>query len=283
MANTINKSVLLTARVLTLLQEPTAWEMMANKEFEGELNEYGDTVRVQTFPKLEWNSKIWEIEAIGWEEISTTDWELWKEDLKIDRLSTINIKIKDIEKAVSNLSLESWLLRAIWDAKKRNVSKFIQKTVLDAAGLEVWTSSAKKQITDENVLKIIWNMKAKLDQENVPNNDRYLYIRPDLEVTIVWAKWFNATVFGADMLVKWFIWKILWFNVVIDSTLTEWLAVACDKDSVHYVSKYDKVKVVDSKTNNQGFWDNILWELIDGCKVFDANKKRICKLHYELT
>ena len=283
MGNTINKSVLLTARVLTLLQEPTAWEMMANREYEWELKAQGDTVRVQTFPKIEWNSQTWVVaETKGWESISVTDWELGKEDLKIDRLSTINIKIKDIEKAISNLNLETGLLKSISDGKKRNVSKFIQKTAINGAWLEVWDAANKKQVTDDNVLKVIWTVKAKLDQENVPHENRYLYIKPDLEVLIVSAKWFNGTAFWADMLVKWFIGTLLWFNIVKDTTLPDWIAIACDKNSVHYVSKYDKVKVVDGSTNNEGFWDNILGELIDWCKVFDVNKKRICKLHYEV-
>jgi hypothetical protein len=55
MANVINTVPVLVARTLALLEEPTIYEQFANTEYEGDLKNSGDTVKVQNFPIVEWN------------------------------------------------------------------------------------------------------------------------------------------------------------------------------------------------------------------------------------
>lgn len=283
MANTINKETQLSARLLVLLQEPTLWEVMANTSYQWELKEQWDTVKVQNFPLIEWDSNNWDIQALWGENITVKDWALGKSDIKVDQIWTINIKIKDIEKELSNLNLESGLLQSIHNWKKRLVSRFIQKITIDSAWFEVWTSASKIALTKDNILDVLGKMAAKLDDNNVPAEQRYLFIKPELTYLIVNARGFDWTSVSAEMRKKGVVWEILWFTVVKDSTMPANKACACDKNSVHYISKFDKVKVVWDENNRDWFWSNILWELIYWGKVLTENKKRICVLHYELS
>ena len=135
MPNTINKEAVLSARLAVLLQEPTLWEDMANTDYQGEIDEQGDTVKVQNFPIVEWDVQSGvDAQEKGGEDIGVTNWALGKSSLTVDQVAHINLKIKDIEKEISNLNLEKGLLVATAQGSKRARSRFIRDLAVSKAG-----------------------------------------------------------------------------------------------------------------------------------------------------
>ena len=282
MANTINIENVLSARVAYLLEEPTAFEEYANTTYQWELNEQWDTVTVQNFPQIDWDIKTWtaKVQTKAWENISVKDWALGRSEIKVDQVANINIKIKDIEKALSNLDLESWLAKSIARWAKRVKSNFIRDLAIENAGNSVWDDTTPITVTNTNVFKTVMDMGVKIDNENAPGEWRALFASPDLCALMVQSPSFDATSITAEMRKRGFIWEYGWFMIIKDTTLPLGVAVAMDKNSVHFISKLTWIKHVGWETNNEGFFWNILGEIVYGGNVLGLNKGRICTLYY---
>lgn len=280
--NGINKEAQLSARVAVLLQEPTPWEDMANTDYQWEISESWDTVRVQNFPTIEWNVISWDVQEEGWENIPVTDWSLGKSSITVNKVANINLKIKDIEKELSNLNIEKGLLFSLSQGNKRVRSRYIRDLAIAWAWSELGTSASKITVTDATVLKVVMDMGVKLDNLSVPADSRFLFAKPDLCALAVQSKAFDGTNITAEMRKAWYIGEFGWFKFIKDSTITDDLAVACDKNSVHFLKKLSGLKAVDWKYNGNAFATNLLGEMIFGGWVLSQNANRICKLNYEI-
>lgn len=284
MWNVINSAEVLSARIAYLLEEPTAFEEFANTEYEWELAEQGDQVTVQNFPVVEWNVVTWtdSVQKKAWEDIPEKDWALGKSKIIVKEVANINLKIKNIEKAISNLNLEQWLEYATAQWNRRVRSRYIRDLALAKAKNQVGTSAAKITVTETNVFKTIMSVGVKIDNENAPSMWRALFASPDLCAIMTDSRSFDNTNISEVMRKEGYVWRFAGFTIIKDTTLPAGVAVAMDKNSVHFIKKLTEMKFVWSEHNNKNFSGNLLGEMVYGGDVLELNKWRICKLHYEV-
>jgi len=225
--NVIHTNAVLVAKVLVLLQEPTIYEQFANTEFEWELSTQWDTVKVQNFPIVNWNNVTsWtNAQDRAGNTISVTDWELGISEIKVDMVANINLKIKDIEKALSNLNLESGLQMAVVKWNRRLRSHTVRDALIAGAGLTVGSPSTVA--TKENVLEtFIYKATEALDEDYVEDEGRVLISRTDFLTLVKASDTFDATSIGAQMRKSWVVGEIDGYFAVKDNTLPAGVALA---------------------------------------------------------
>ena len=119
-------------------------------------------------------------------------------------------------------------------------------------------------VTTETALTYALKMSTENDNDNAPAEGRYLFARPDLCAVFVESKGFDGTNVGAEDRKRGMVGDFGGFTVVKDNTLPAGVAVACDKNSVHFVKKMDAIKFVPGKIQQQSLcWKpygrNDLW------------------------
>ncbi len=281
MGNKINTNPVLVAKVLVLLQEPTIYEQFANTEYEGDLDAQWDTVKVQNFPIVNWNNVTsWtNAQDRAGNTISVTDWELGISEIKVDEVANINLKIKDIEKALSNLNLESGLQMAVVKWNRRLRSHTVRDALIAGAGLTV--GSATTVATKENVLEtFIYKATEALDEDYVEDDGRVLVARTDFLTLIKASDTFDATNIWAQMRKSGVVWEVDWYFVFKDNTLPAWVSIAFKNKAVHYIKKYLKIRIAGVESNHEGNWSNLIGEMVHKAKILEPNAKRVCKILY---
>jgi hypothetical protein len=65
-----------------------------------------------------------------------------------------------------------------------------------------------------------------------------------------------------------------------DNTLPVGTALAFKTKAVHFIKKFNDIRVAGKDSNHEGNWDNIIGEMVYKAEVLPPNAPRICKILY---
>lgn len=163
------------AELLVTLEKAHVYASVSNRNYEGDIAEYGDTVHITdiadpTITPYVRNTNMSDPEAL------TDDEQL----LVIDQANSFNFAIDDLDKAqvrnAGGLQSEA-AKRAAWGLRDKSDRFLVDKMALSGTALGVVDASS----TAGNVYdKLIVPASVKLDEANVPEEQRWLVVAPSV-------------------------------------------------------------------------------------------------------
>ena len=159
-----------SARLLFNLQAKTVYANIVNRDYEGEIKNQGDTVKINSISNVTIGKYV-KGQDIGKAESLTGQ----TTELKIDQANFFNITVDDIDAVQANVKLmDAGMVKAgvqLADA----FDKAIAESYVDA-GLTLGTDEAPVVITKENVFDAIMDAGLKLDEANVQTDGRFMVV-----------------------------------------------------------------------------------------------------------
>ncbi|KEH85036.1 P22 coat protein - protein 5 domain protein [Clostridium novyi A str. BKT29909] len=160
-----------SARLLANLDKKLVYANAVNRDYEGEIKKFGDTVKI---------NQMGDVTVKDYKGGTIEDPEELKSNqtiLTIDQAKYFNFKVDDVDKAQSNITLvDKGMGRASY-AVQDVIDKFIATFVKDAK-IKVGSTSKPIEITVANAYDTLVDLGVELDNKNVPRVGRFAILPP---------------------------------------------------------------------------------------------------------
>lgn len=160
-----------SARLLANLDKKLVYANAVNRDYEGEIKKYGDTVKINQMGDVTVkdykNGTIEDPEELDSEQTILT----------IDQAKYFNFKVDDVDKAQANVTLvDKGMGRASY-AIQDVIDRYIASFVRDAS-IKMGSISKPIEIEVANAYDILVDLGVKLDEKNVPRPGRFVILPP---------------------------------------------------------------------------------------------------------
>lgn len=161
-----------SARLLANLDKSLVALQMVNRDYEGEIQAYGDTVKINQLG----NITIKDYDGTDIDDPEEIDSN--QQTLTIDQAKYFNFSVKDVDRAQSNVNLlDGSMQRAGY-----NLADVIDQDVFDVAatgaGIKVGTASSPQEVFKDTAYDLLVDLGVKLDEKNVPKAGRKIVLPP---------------------------------------------------------------------------------------------------------
>lgn len=167
-------------RLITNLDQTNVMLPLVNRDYEGELQNIGDTVQVRTLGSITL-SPYTKNSTISYQDLAPV-----KEPMTVSDAQSFSFKVDDLEKAQNDLeALDAYTKRAAVGMNNVVEAKLLSKysqclaanQITGASAAPIALTSASADATDLYV--ILTQARAKLSKQNVPLEGRWVVIDPD--------------------------------------------------------------------------------------------------------
>ena len=266
-ANTIIKENLLVKETIRLLDKEFVILPWANTDFEGEIKQQGDSVSVQTFPRIQHTDGTKADDVIP-----ESTFAIKKEVLNIDTLKVVNVPVGDLEQIQSNLNLIQKVAEQIRYDMKDKMDKFIADTAIAGAATSNKLNNTAALMDKNTAYALIEEMAVRMDEENVPDGERGLFLRPKMISLLRQHPMWDGFREGNQVRRKGKVGEIAGFEVMKTNNTPDNIMLAMDKNSVNFAAQWVGYDV---RKPSNAFKSNILSSFAMGAQVFGENSKRI--------
>lgn len=160
-----------SARLLANLDKNLVYANAVNRDYEGEIKKFGDTVKINQMGDV--TVKDYKGGAIEDPEELNSNQTI----LTIDQAKYFNFKVDDVDKAQANVTLvDKGMGRASY-AVQDVIDKFIAALVKDAK-IKVGNTGKPVEITVANAYDTLVDLGVELDNKNVPRVGRFVILPP---------------------------------------------------------------------------------------------------------
>lgn len=159
-----------SARLLEHLDNVHVYSALLNRDYEGDIRAYGDTVHINQIGDIAINDYTGEDLAAP-EELDSTMMEL-----KIDQAKYFNFQVKDIDNAQSNPKV----VDAAMQRASYNINDVIDNYLADLllAGVKSGSTITAQTLTSANAYDYLVDLGVLLNEHNVPMLGRWVVIPP---------------------------------------------------------------------------------------------------------
>lgn len=269
--NTIIVKDFLVKETIDLLDRKVVVAPRANRQFEGQLKQQGDTVTAQTFPRIAITTG-----GTAGDDIAATNFAITAENFKVEGVGQVLVPVKDWEALRSKLNLQSEVAKQLAYSLAKLYDEHIVTVAVAGAGNEVSTAA----LTKSNIYAEINKMRVLLSKDDAMD-EAALFVNADITSLIRQAPEFDSFVEGMYVRENGsFVGKIAGFLVYESNvaTLGSYM-LAFDKKAVHFVEQMMKMGISEEA---KAFRNNIKLETLYQAKVFTNNANRVCKHVYTL-
>lgn len=155
-----------SARLLANLDKSLVALQFVNRDYEGEIKSFGDTVKINQVGNI--TIKDYDGSDIDDpEEIDSS-----QQTLEIDQAKYFNFAVKDIDKAQANVNLLNESMKRAAYAMADVVDQDIFKVASEGAGIKEGTASSPIEIDVNNAYDTLVDLGVLLDEKNVPIGGR---------------------------------------------------------------------------------------------------------------
>lgn len=186
------KPTLWSAKTLDIFEKNLVAGALCNRDYEGEIRNFGDAVKI---------NEIGAITISDYTRNSTTAMTVQEltdaqQTLYIDRAKSFAFKLDDVDAAQSNVNImEKAMSRAAYDLKDNTDSYILQKISSDSGSrwtgwnsTELGSTTTALSVSSTLVLSFIaWNNRI-LDQNNIPQQGRFMIVPPSIAHQMVMAR-----------------------------------------------------------------------------------------------
>ena len=159
-----------SARLLQNLDKTFVYPQCANRTYEGEVRNLGDTVHIQKFGDIE-VADYTKAGGVGEPKDPGAGSTV---ALVIDQAKYFNFKIEDIEAVQANVNLMEKAMQRAAYAIGDVIDKYIASFVKDAG-----INGGEVAVTKENAYDTLVDLKVKFNKENVPAAGRFVVVPPE--------------------------------------------------------------------------------------------------------
>lgn len=287
MANAIITPQIFSKEVIRNLDREVILLAHTNRAYEWEIKKAGDTVRVQTLPTLTFTASS--ITGAGdftnsdvgtWPGgvITASDFAITIENLVINKYTEKRVTLTSLEIAQSNLSLEEKVAMRFAEGMGTLMDNEVRDQILVTqvanipAGNKL-NSGAPVTLTVANIHTEIMAMRTALKKQNVKVSNMRLFVWSDAEALLLQSDYFKGSDFGGELLTNGVIGIIGWVKVYSTTSLDsskEMIMMA--EWAVNAVVQITETKVTEG---TDGFYTNVLSQIVWGMKIFGENTKAI--------
>ena len=272
MANTIIKPVIFAKEVIRNRDQKNVFFNFVNSDYTGELKKAGDTVTVQTLPTLSFATG-----GTAGAAITATDFTITSENLVVDQVAQLRVTLKDIEQTQSNLSLEQKVAQRFAEAEARLMDTVIRDQILvtqvaDIPAANKLDSGAPITLTSSNVFAAIEALKVALANQNVMDNIT-VFVSPRAASLLRQSGVLDNSDVGFMPRQKGALGLISGMKMVETVALTASKEMIAMQDGA--VNCVVQLNQYDVRQGTDGFYENLLAEVIYGKKIFGENAKAI--------
>tara|TARA_R110000751_G_scaffold292656_3_gene400032 strand:+ start:376 stop:1236 length:861 start_codon:yes stop_codon:yes gene_type:complete len=280
MANTILSPTIFAKEVIRSRDIKNVFYSYTNSDYTGELKKAGDVVTVQTLPTLSFTATA--ITGAGTGTVGTgpgnaitaTDFVITNENLVINKYAPLRITLRDIEDTQSNLSLEEKVASRFAEAEARLFDEQVRDQILVTQLADIPAANVLSAITQDKttVYPAFEALKVALAVQNVTEN-LVAFVSPQFASFIRQSGLLDASDLGLVVRTKGYMGMLAGVKVVETNALTASKEVIMMQEgAVNMVVQLNKYDV---RQADDGFYDNLIAEIIWGLKIFDENAKAI--------
>lgn len=206
-----------SARLLAHLDKSHIVAGLVNRDYEGEIKQFGDTVSINSIGNITIKDYTENSDIDAPEELSASE-----KTLVIDKQKYFNFQIDDVDAAqVRSELMDEAMQRAAYSLADETEKIILKEMDTNATHKIVPTAS----LSETNIYKEIVGVKVKMDKANVPTIGRYLIVSPEVHAFLLQDSRFTGTggANAEEQLRNGFIGKVLGFDVFLSnnvSTLT---------------------------------------------------------------
>lgn len=260
-------------KLLKIFDKNAVMANLVNRDFEGEIKNAGDIVKVRTFGDVTINDYTRDM-TISFQALTDP-----MQEMTIDQQKYFAFKVDDLDKAQANTNiLEGYVGRAAIGIRNIIDTRLLSHHADADSGNVIGTDGAPITLTTSNIYSYIADMSELLDQANVPSEDRNLVITPKFKTLLLKSDEFTrATSLGDKVVQNGYIGNVAGFSVHVSTNLAAESGVvnlmAFTKDFISFASQVNKVENV--RPYNM-FADAVKGLYLYGSKVF--HPKACCVL-----
>lgn len=166
-----------SARILESLDKTLVYANLFNRNYEGEIAAYGDTVHINSVGDVTVKTYTKDKDIADPDTLTTTE-----SLLVIDQAKYFNIGIDDVDKAQARAELLQTAATRVGYSYGDIIDKWLA-SLLKAGTIvkDLGTDATPLQVTEENAYNYMVNMKTALDKANVPTMGRGIVVPPEFE------------------------------------------------------------------------------------------------------
>jgi hypothetical protein len=166
------------ARALAKLRKALVYAAGVNTDYEGEIRQAGDTVRINSIGEVTIADYVPNSTSITPEELNDQ-----QQVLKVDQMKYFAFKVDDVDQAqLRGNVMDEAIGSGAWGLA--NAADYFVSGLYDQAG----TTTVETAVNSLNVLVCLLTLGQKLDELNVPQVDRWCVIPPWMKTKLILAK-----------------------------------------------------------------------------------------------
>jgi N4-gp56 family major capsid protein len=272
MSNTIINPTLFSAEVIRNRDIKNVFYKFTNSDYTGELRSAGDTVTVQILPTLSFSA------GTAGAAITATDFTITTENLVIDNTQQLLVTLTEKEKTQSNLQLTRSVAERFAEAEARLFDETVRDQILvtqiaDIPAANKLYSGAPITLTPALAYTTILNLSEALDNQNVDEENRVAFVSPNFANNLMQSGFLDASDKGLETRFKGYIGMVNGVKIVKTNALSASKEVIMMQEGA--VNMVVQLNNMDVRRGTDGFYENVLAEVIFGLKIFGENAKAI--------
>ena len=253
-----------SARLQQNLQTSLVFGNLCNRNYEGDIAQWGDTVHINTLNDVTVKPYTPGAERADPEQLSGTD-----TVLSIDHGAYYNFYLNDVDAALSRSDVMDAAMRNAAHQLAADAEEYILDIIREEAGIK----PAMHMPTEAQggLYALLLEVKQTLDFNNVPRYDRKLILAPELECELLKDNRFiTGSSEAAHRLAEGAVARALGFDIYISNNL-EGEFVVMIPDAVTFANQITKVEAYRPE---KGFCDCVKGLCLSGAKV--TMPKAVC-------
>jgi len=290
MANTTFSPKIFSKELLRKFDQKNRFMESINSKYTWELKKFGDSVHVQIAPNLTFTAQsIGNPGATdfktgtgpGWV-ITPEAYVITAENLVINKYTEKSIPITNFELTQSNIAIESMLsdraavgISNLMDQQVRDQILVTDIAVIPTAN-KLYSGAPKSDVSKTTIYGYIEELRVALENQNA-TEDLSLYLPTAFASMLIQSNLLDANDVWLSDRKKGYIGLIGWVKVKSTTALNESGEMIMLVDgSVNFVTQITETDLVKS---TDGFYSNLMFQVVWGAKIFSETAKGIAVLY----
>jgi N4-gp56 family major capsid protein len=236
-----------SAELLTALEERhvLAQDGLVNRDYEGEIAQYGDTVHIGTLTDPTISTYTKNSTVISPQTLTTTD-----DTLTIDQSKYFAFEVDDVDarQARAGGALLSTAARRAAVGLRETLDTYLATTVTAGAGTVL---TAQDAADADAAFLLVRRMRMELNKNNVPTDGRFLVVSPEFEALVLGDDRFtDASKYGSNApIMNGEIGRVMGFRVLVSNNLPEGTAGTAPEVSNYVIAGHPMATTLAEQIN----------------------------------
>ena len=257
-----------SARLQEKLQHALVFGMLCNRNYEGDIRQWGDTVHINTINDITVKAYDPATDIEDPEQLATTD-----TTLTINHGAYYNFYINDADATQARVELMDAAMRNAAYRLAADAEMYILEVIREGAGLKAELPLPAE--ADGGLYALLLQLKSTLDNANVPRYERKMILTPHLESTLLMdTRFITGSAAADDRRAEGAVARAAGFDIYISTDLSNEI-ITMTPDAVTFANQVTKVEAYRPE---KGFRDGVKGLCLCGAKVIQPKAVCVCTI-----